>query len=54
MDYALILGQCLSRVTAKPEGQLGYKKIRNERDLLGLLQLIQGICCKFETNVTAW
>ena len=43
--FALATGQCSPNLTNTLEGQPLYKK-RETRDILGLLKLIQAICCK--------
>ena len=50
MAFALVLGQWSPGVILKLERQEDPGKFCKERDLLGLLKFIQGICCKFETN----
>ena len=50
MAYALLLGQCSPSVVSMLEGQSGYAEIQKDRDLLGLIKLVQRVCCKFETT----
>ena len=50
MTYALLLGQCSPGVMTKLEGQEKYAGDKANRDLVGLLKLIQGICCNFEAK----
>ena len=38
---------------AKLDGQPGHETIGARRDLVGLLKLIQSICCKFKANTQA-
>ena len=52
--FALSLGKCSPNIINKLEGQPGYKKIKETRDLLGLLKPIQAICCKFESNTNPY
>ena len=49
MAYALVIRQCPPSVVSKLEGQSGNAEIRRDRDLLGSIKLVQGVCCKFET-----
>ena len=52
--FALVLGQSSSGVISRLEGQTEHAAVHKNRDLLGLLTLIQGTCCKFETNTNLY
>ena len=54
MSFALGLGQSSPGVISKLEGQSGHAAVHKNRDLLGLLTLIQGICCKCEKNTKSY
>ena len=50
MTYALVLGQCSPGVMTKLEGQEKYAEVKANWDRVGLLQLIQAICCNFKAK----
>ena len=49
-SYAIMLEQCSQGVMAKLEGQERYAEVKANWDLVGLLKLIQAICCNFEAK----
>ena len=48
MAFALVFGLSSQGGCSKLEGQAGYAQVREERELLGLIKLMQGISYKFE------
>lgn len=50
MAYALVLRQCSPCIMMKLEGKYGYINVKKNRDLRGLLNLIEAICCNFDAK----
>jgi hypothetical protein len=46
--WALVYNQCLSEMKVKVNGTSGYKQSMNDNDVIALLTMIQGYCCKFD------
>ena len=49
--FTLTIGKFSLNVTNKLEGQPECRKVRETINVLGLLKLIQAICCKFESSI---
>ena len=48
--YALILGQCSMDLESKIKGADAYTQADADQDVVQLLKIIRGYCCKFEEN----
>ena len=48
--YALILGQCLLDLESKIKGTDAYTQADGYQDVVQLLKIIRGHCCKFDEN----
>ncbi len=48
--YALILGQCLPDLKSKIKGADVYTQADGDQDVVQLLKIIRGHCCKFDKN----
>ncbi len=45
--WAVVYNQCSSEMKVKLDGTSGYKQSKNKNDVIALLTMIQGYCCKF-------
>jgi hypothetical protein len=48
--YALFLGQCSTDLESKIKGAGAYTRADADQDVVQLLKIIRGYCCKFEEN----
>lgn len=48
--YALALGQCSTDLESKIRGAVAYTRADADQDVVQLLKIIRGYCCKFEEN----
>eukprot|EP00569_Conticribra_weissflogii_P008200 CAMPEP_0171363762 /NCGR_PEP_ID=MMETSP0879-20121228/3564_1 /TAXON_ID=67004 /ORGANISM="Thalassiosira weissflogii, Strain CCMP1336" /LENGTH=562 /DNA_ID=CAMNT_0011870969 /DNA_START=26 /DNA_END=1714 /DNA_ORIENTATION=- len=48
--YALIYDQCSPALQTKLKGQEGYDDVEVNQDVVGLMELIRGICCKYDAS----
>jgi len=48
--YALVLGQCSTDLESKIKGTDAYTRADADQDVVQLLKIIRGYCCKFEEN----
>jgi hypothetical protein len=48
--YALILGQCSPDLESKIKGADAYTQADGDQDVVQLLKIIRGHCCKFDEN----
>ncbi len=48
--YALIYDQCSPALQTKLKGQEGYDDAEANQDVVALMELIQGICCKYDAS----
>jgi hypothetical protein len=46
--WALVYNQFLSEMKVKLDGTSGYEKSKNDNDVIALLTMMQGYCCKFD------
>ncbi len=44
----LVYNQCSGEMKVKLNGTSGYKQLKNDNDMIALLTMIQGYCCKFD------
>ena len=50
MAYPLVLGQCSPALWAHLKGTKGYENIELDQDMVEILQLIRGLCCRHDHN----
>ncbi len=48
--YALVLGQCLMEFVSKIKGSDGYVQADANQDMVQLLAIIRGYCCRFNNH----
>jgi hypothetical protein len=48
--YALILGQCSAELKSKIKGMDSYVQADCNQDVVQLLLIIRGYCCRFNNN----
>ncbi len=48
--YALIYDQCSPALQTKLKGQDGFNTVQATQDIVGLMELIRGICCKYDAS----
>lgn len=48
--YALIYDQFSPALQTKLKGQESYNDVETNQDVVGLMELIRGICCKYDTS----
>jgi hypothetical protein len=48
--YALVLGQCSLDLESKIKGADAYTQADGNQDVVQLLKIIRGHCCKFDKN----
>lgn len=48
--WGLIYGQCTTALKSQLEGMTEYSTARSTNDIIELLKLIRGICCKFDVK----
>jgi hypothetical protein len=48
--YALVLGQCSTELVSKIKGSDGYVQANANQDVVQLLAIIQGYCCRFNNH----
>ena len=48
--YALIIGQCLPDLDSKLQGSAAFVQAEADQDVVQLLLVIQGYCCRFDDN----
>jgi hypothetical protein len=48
--YAIVLGQCSTDLESKIKGADAYTRADADQDVVQLLKIIRGYCCKFEEN----
>lgn len=48
--WGLIYGQCTTAMKLKLEGMTEYATAKTTNDIIALLKLIQGLCCKFDVR----
>ncbi len=49
--YALTFNQCLSALQIKLNGQEEFNNVQGNQDVVGLMELIRGICCKYDASL---
>ena len=45
----MVYNQCSSKIKVKLDGTSGYEQSKNNNDVIALLTMIQGYCCRFNT-----
>ncbi len=48
--YALVYDQCSPALQTKLKGQDDYNNVEANQDVVGLMELIRGICCKYDAS----
>jgi hypothetical protein len=48
--YALVIGQCLSKLDSKLQGSAAFAQAKADQDVVQLLLFIQGYCCRFDDH----
>ncbi len=48
--YALIFDQCSPALQTKLKGQEDFNNMQGNQDVVGLMELIRGICCKYDAS----
>lgn len=48
--WGLIYGQCTTALKSKLDGMPAYTAVQQTNDIIALLKLIQGLCCKFDVK----
>ncbi len=49
-SYALVLGQCSPELESKIKGTYSYVQADSDQDVVQILLIIRGYCCRFEKN----